>query len=328
MKTMQTAILLLFPFFMASASAQVGIASHYPGDRGINYDPDVLFTDDFESYTNPSQLTESGKWSKAYRLPNLQIATEAGNFYAGQKALEFKLPISTTAIANSVKKVLATKQDTLFIRAYIKFDSNYQVARGASNHTGVSMSGNYPGPGQGTPADGRGWFLFLLQNDVQNAVLSGETYPGFAHIYAYWPKQRDPFGDHWYPDGFCLPYSSKLGADGKVIGNRGDWLAFPAQYPNFVKMPNVLPARGQWFCYELMTKLNTPGAKDGEVKIWYNGKVAGDFTNLFIRSISTLKIDQASIGLQATHSEHINKKWYDNVVVAKKYIGPMTPFRP
>ena len=77
-----------------------------------------------------------------------------------------------------------------------------------------------------------------------------------------------------------------------------------------------------------MVKANTPGQHNGEVKYWIDGKVAGDFPDLNLRSIDSLKIDVAKIGLQAGHSERVNKKWYNNVVVAKKYIGPMTPLRP
>src|SRR5438445_7540794 len=47
-----------------------------------------------------------------------------------------------------------------------------------------------------------------------------------------------------------------------------------------------------------------------------------------MRSISTLKIDTAHIGLHALHSERVNKKWYDNVVVATQYIGPMVGGTP
>jgi hypothetical protein len=93
-------------------------------------------------------------------------------------------------------------------------------------------------------------------------------------------------------------------------------------------MPNWLPQRDRWYCYELMVKANTPGQHDGEVKYWIDGKAVADFPDLNLRSISTLKIDVAKIGLQAQHSERVNKKWYDNVVVARKYIGPMTPVRP
>jgi hypothetical protein len=39
-------------------------------------------------------------------------------------------------------------------------------------------------------------------------------------------------------------------------------------------------------------------------------------------------MDEAHIGLHAMHSERVNKKWYDNVVIATKYIGPMASASP
>ena len=77
-----------------------------------------------------------------------------------------------------------------------------------------------------------------------------------------------------------------------------------------------------------MVHANTPGKKDGEVKFWIDGKVVGDFPDLNLRSISTLKLDHAQLTLHATHSERVNKKWYDNVVIAKQYIGPMASASP
>jgi hypothetical protein len=120
-----------------------------------------------------------------------------------------------------------------------------------------------------------------------------------------------------------VPFDSGIGEDGKPIGNRGDWLAFPSQYPDFKPMANFLPLRDRWYCYELMVRANTPGQNNGEVKFWIDGTVVGDFPNLNVRSISTLKIDEAHIKLHAQHSERINKKWHDNVVIATKYIGPI-----
>ena len=307
-------------FLTASAtatSADTGIASRYPGDKNIASDPAVIFADDFESYTSPSQLTS--KWDDAYHLQNTRIAIETGNFFAGSKALEFSLPISITEVSNSLKKRLSPEQDTVFLRAYTKFDSGYSVT--GSNHNGLRLSAKYPGPGTMPPADGTGFFLFLLQNNILGTTLAGETAPGYSHLYVYWPKQRSAFGDHWYPDGLVKPFSSE-------IGNEGEWLAFPNQYPDFKAMPNFLPQRNRWYCYELMVRANTPGQNDGEAKYWIDGKLIGDFPNLNIRSVSTLKIDEAHIGLHAAHSERVNKKWYDNVVIAKQYIGPMASASP
>jgi len=299
------------------AGTDSGIAARYPGDKNIASDPAVIFADDFESYTSPSDI--SNKWDNVYHLQNIRIATEAGNFFAGSKALEFSLPISANEVANSLSKHLSPGRNTVFLRAYTKFDPEYSV--NGSNHNGLRLSANYPGPGVMPPADGTGFFLFLLQNNIEGNLRPGEADPGYSHIYAYWPRQRSAFGDHWYPDGIVKPYASD-------IGNQGEWLAFPSQYPDFNPMPNFLPERNRWYCYELMVRANTPGQSNGEVKYWIDGTLISDFPNLNIRSIDTLKIDEGHIGLHAQHSERVNKKWYDNVVIATQYIGPMASGSP
>jgi hypothetical protein len=237
--------------------------------------------------------------------------------FAGNKSAEFSLPISTTEVSCSIWKLLNPEQDTVFMRLYQKFDSGYEV--NTSNHNGVQLSAKYPGvSGIKPPADGTGFFLFLLQN---NMIFPGETTPGLTHLYVYWPKQRSQYGDHWYADGTVVPYDN-------TIGNRGEWLAYPSQYPDFKPLPNFLPQRDKWYCIELMVHANTPGKNDGEVKYWIDGMVAGDFPDLNMRSISTLKLDEAHVTLHALHSERVNKKWYDNVVIATNYIGPMASASP
>ena len=125
----------------SAARAQGGIAARYPGDKNIGSDPAVILADDFESYTSTSQLTT--KWSGAYQMANLRIASETDNYYAGLKALEMKLPISSSEVSNALKKKLIPEQDTVFIRSYQKWDSGYLVT--GSNHNGLRLSGKYPG---------------------------------------------------------------------------------------------------------------------------------------------------------------------------------------
>ena len=298
-----------------TAPADIGIAAAYPGDKNIASDPAVIFADDFESYTLPDQAKT--RWGNGSGLVRMRIATESANVYSGSKAIEFSLPISTTEVSCSLWKVLSPEQDTVFMRMYQKFDSGYSVP--TSNHNGIRLSAKYPETaGTIPPADGTGFFLFLLQNAISKA---GDTAPGESELYVYWPRQRSEWGDHWRSDGTVVPYSN-------TIGNQGEWLAYPAQYPDFKPMPNFTPQRDRWYCVEMMVHANTPGKNDGEVKYWIDGKVAGDFPNLNMRSISTLKIDHAHLVLHAVHTERVNKKWYDNVVIATKYIGPMASPSP
>jgi hypothetical protein len=162
-------------FLTPGAPADSGIAARYPGDKNIGSDPAVILADDFEGYTSPSELT--AKWSNAGVQANLRIATEAGSYYAGGKALEMKLPISTTEVVNSVGKNISPEQDVLFVRSYTKFDSGFSVT--TSDHNGLRVSAHYPNAaGTAPPADGTGFFLMTLQNNATDNPLPGGVQPG------------------------------------------------------------------------------------------------------------------------------------------------------
>ena len=131
--------------------------------------------------------------------------------------------------------------------------------------------------------------------------------PGYTNIYAYHPGQRSHWGDHWYSNGKVLPIDS-------IPGNFGS---------DFVSRANFIPQTNQWYCYELMVKANTPGLRDGRVGLWIDGTLIADFQNLRLRDTSSLKIDQILLGLDAQgNTDGVDRKWYDNLVVAKSYIGP------
>jgi len=93
------------------ASSGGGIAAKYPGDQGIENDPDVIFADDFESYTDASKLWD--RWDNTFQQSLTRIATEAGNFYGGKQAVEFTLPASTDEVGNAVIKNLSPELDAM-----------------------------------------------------------------------------------------------------------------------------------------------------------------------------------------------------------------------
>jgi hypothetical protein len=92
--------------------------------------------------------------------------------------------------------------------------------------------------------------------------------------------------------------------------------------------------RGQWICMEAMVKANTPGASDGEQAFWVDGKLVGHFKGIRWRSTELLKLN--SFWLQydvcensAKHNNDPSPKereyevWFDDVVLATDYIGPV-----
>lgn len=274
-----------------------GIAAQFPGDANIQNHADVVFADDFESYTSVSQLTT--KWNESYHQTHTAIETQTASVFAGSKSLRFRVPIQTTETSNTALKYLNPKLDVLFVRCYTKFDPGFLTY--GSSHNGVGIQANYSGPG--IPADGKNKFYVGLENSGS----SSEPAPGPTHLYVYHPEQRDIWGDHFYPDGRVVPF---------------DYL--PGDYGTyFVPRPNFTPQRDRWYCIELMVKANTPGLRDGRIAYWIDGKLAADFLNIRLRDVDTLKIDKFFIGLHINgNTNRENVKWYDNVVAAKSYIGP------
>jgi uncharacterized protein (TIGR03382 family) len=302
-------VLLSLGLALGAASAQplpqgnAGIASRYPGDVGIASDADVVFADDFEGYSTPSQL--DARWN-AGRFGNIRIATEPANRYAGSKALEFTSPMQTAELSNGIARTVSPERDVLFLRFYSKYDTAFDVV--GSSHNGGGISAHYFINGMATPgipANGTNKYL------VEYEAWRGDTAtanPGDLNLYIYHPEQRTNYGDHFFPDGTVMPNTS-------IPGNFG---------PTFVARPKIIPQLGRWYCFELMLKANTPSQRDGRVGLWLDGELIADFPNLRLRDVGTLTIDRFGLSLHiGSNPTGVTHKWYDNVVAATSYIGPM-----
>ena len=88
---------------------------------------------------------------------------------------------------------------------------------------------------------------------------------------------------------------------------------------------------GWWVCVESMARLNTPGKKDGENRLWLDGRPACVRTNLDFRGTFTGKGINA-VFLEAywnKGSPVAQQRWYDNFVISTRPIGPVVcPCRP
>ena len=84
----------------------------------------------------------------------------------------------------------------------------------------------------------------------------------------------------------------------------------------------------RWYCIEQYVKLNTPGANDGVLRGWVDGKPAFEKTDVRMRDVAELKIECIWINVyhggqwSAPSDDHL---FIDNVVIAREYIGPMVP---
>jgi len=278
-----------------------GVASKYPGDAGLERDPAVVFLDDFEG-----GLT---KWDNNWGGINLTPPPE--HVHGGKHALEMVLPYPRAKeVGKGVSCFFKEGFDTLHLRYYAKYGRTTELFHGAT-HNGGGIGATAPGIPEaqpGVPADGRNKYGILL--DTYRSVDEPKMpSPGLLAVYIYHPEQRHQWGEHFYPSGRIAP----VGASPTYFG------------PRFVPRPDLIPDRDRWVCYELMVKANTPGQRDGRIAFWIDGRLAADFPNLRLRDVPTLKINRIALGLY-TGNDAIKapcEMWFDDVVAATSYIGPL-----
>ena len=371
---MKTFGFLLLALMSATCKMRGAIADKYPGDVGIRNDPAVLLFDDFEDAQYSDGLsgtalqtalqTSPAHWSRLANNPNLAaITTAQGEFFSGSKGLKLTLlgnssteqqvtleKCFTSYLNNtSVTRNPDPKYRRLYLRWYQKWQSDYFVPKG--NHNGGSFTAGYRGRGTGgrPPVNGSGWYTFLLQNNYQGQTnpLTGdkdvfglEDSPFCTFIYAYWPGRA---GDHMFASGNVRGAGNISGCTAQFPCCGGqftmwnDTTHFPHFNPPYQRrIGDFRPNKNQWYCYELMLKVNTLGAgdvpnHDGEVMGWVDGKLILHFTDLFMMGSSNgtpYYIDRARINLQSNATKGTAVKFHDNIVIATDYIGPMAAAKP
>jgi hypothetical protein len=120
-------------------------------------------------------------------------------------------------------------------------------------------------------------------------------YRNFTPIgtYAYHPDVGDFWGDDW----------------AWSIGHRG------------------LLERNHWYCIEQYLKVNQPGYKDSVFRAWVDGQLVFEKTGFRVRDVGSIRIEQVWMNVYyggtapSPQDQHL---FIDNVVIARRYIGPMS----
>jgi len=291
-----------------------GIAAKYPDEVGIAKDPDVVFADDFESWKNGAEPS-GGRWSvrsnkisRTSVIPGridldgspgpgkgvLEIAcwTEGSGSQTG--GLSLKL-----GNYNHAKEGLGDGFDDLYIRYYIKFDEDYRAVR---NH-GANLGGR----------------------DVTRKDAAWVGMAGIRDV-----STRGYFYSRVQPRGKSGSSELEMGFYSYHLDKKGPW------GENYQVQKRIPIEVGRWYCVERHMKLNTvdlgkadPANDDGIEELWIDGQLTIRKKGVRFRRVPHLRITFFSLetyyhGLpEQYHREHPIKVCFDNVVIARRYIGPI-----
>ena len=176
----------------SAPSSDGGLAAGYPGDVGIDRDPDVLFVEQFEESTLASVFS---RWTDVSNGSRMTLGDDVPPRSSGKQSLEIWWIGGGISDGGHLYRRLSPGIDnTVFVRYYVKYPS-----AGVYRHAGVWMGGHNPprsspDPQAGTKPSGRDRFIAAAEQTPFR--------PRFDH-YDYWMDMR-PSADGQYWGNFLL----------------------------------------------------------------------------------------------------------------------------
>jgi hypothetical protein len=298
MKNLALFAILLATTPLAQSAEPRGIAADHPNDIGIESDSRVLFADNFES-------GDLKKWEE--HRGTIELTKDQPN--SGHYAVHVPMHRGKDHGGDAIKWFMPGA-DTVYARIYVKFSADYQYDHhflwlGANQRTnkwsafgkaGLKPNGTYFSTGM------EPWFAW-----------GKNPPPGELNFYSYFiDMEPDPhmpgkyWGNSFFPPG---PDRGKAAGAGRVI-----------------------PYLDRWQCWEFMIRANTaPDKLDGKQAMWLDGKLVGEFSGVRWRNDPELKVncfwmehygyDEGDPTKQ--YWKDTQAVWFDDVVVASEYIGPI-----
>lgn len=312
------AVLFILSF---SLPGYAGLAEKYPGDEGIENDPDILFAENFEEGT----VAEICKRWDSFKNKDGKVMAISDDIPEGSGGSR-SLQITGTLGENSGGDLFTNfpGQDKAYLRFYTKFAADHVYEHHFVCFGGYNPPSPWPDPKAGSRPNGDDRVQIVIDPIGQHGKYPP---PGIWTLYSYWSEM-------------------KISADGNYWGN----CLCPAE-------PKIVP-RDKWICVELMIKMNSaPDKADGELTLWIDGEEVAHFVKgvkrgnwtgmgfdlveeggepfegLLLRTDNALKVNYLWLehyideGAQRQNRlenpNRVNRVWFDNVVVARKYIGPI-----
>lgn len=266
-----------------------GLAAAYRGDVGLKGNAEVVFTDDFESGRLGEGWDETG--NKNGKVLELVSPGTDGRF--GKRCLRVEAHLGQDTGGGLTKWF--EPADPVFIRFYTRFDTNCDYVHHFVTlraNKGLHGGDKWSGFGAaGLKPEGNERFSTAIE---PWGDWGRWTAPGRWNFYSYWHEMEPA-------------------KDGKYWGN------------SFGVPTAPLIPRDRWICVEFMLKPNTPGRPDGEQAFWIDGELQGHWKGINWRKTDQLRANALTLESYITDrwtKNPVNVVSFDNLVIARRYIGP------
>jgi hypothetical protein len=149
------AVLAVFSIITSSSAAYAGLANKYPGDVGIESDPNVVFTENFEEGSLAAVLA---RWEEAKKSDIMSLVPDTPPPSSGSHSILFA-HVEGQDSAHLYRRLLPG-YDQLYLRFYVKFatDGHREEQEPGPSVTNAlrPASNQWAQPGDGTSTH-TGW---------------------------------------------------------------------------------------------------------------------------------------------------------------------------
>lgn len=322
-----------------------GIAWLYPQDEGIENHPNVVFADNFE--TGEMEDIES-RWGYMSNKEG-KVMSFSGDVSEGSVGTR-SLKMTATHGENEGGELYKTFDDgwdKIHLRFYAKFPEDHGYQGHFVALRGFKDPSPYPTGGAGQRPENH--FSITMEpktHEINTSPSIQHVPPGIWQFYAYWPEMYSWQTSEGEPDGRPKPYyGNVLQPQEAAIAPRGEWIAVEfmvklnssadksdgeiALWIDGEPMVHFAPGnpKGYWRSDRFLNDPNHPDAEPFEGFRWRHDMDV---------KVNVLRlqhyISQGTSGNTQAYAENnpdhlINTDqtivWFDNVVMAKEYIGPI-----
>ena len=314
----------------ALSAGSNGIATKYPGDRGIEDDSSVVFVENFDA---KSLDAIAKRWEAVKSESNMSLSAEVPIGSADKMSL-LLTHVGGQGDGGHLYRRLDPGYDRLHYRFYVKFDGHCSPIHHFFHVGGYHPATPWPQGGAGERPRGNKRF----STGVEPFGTSWRW-----DYYSYWMEMRGspPRGQTWgnsfindpstkvnRGEWTCVELMLKLNEVGKANGEMALWI-------DGLLVSHLGPGypKGKWIYDKFLPNQGGEGVrwnddmnKPQQLQFPRDGKA---FEGFRWRSDEKLKLNFLWLLCYITKAPegHVSKIWFDNIVVAKEYIGPIAAQR-
>ncbi|MCX7591465.1 MAG: hypothetical protein N2255_07540 [Kiritimatiellae bacterium] len=304
-----------------------GLAAKYPGDVGIENDPDVVFVENFEQ---PALEAIRPRWDELKNAETMTLSDDVPSTSGGKHSL-LMTHVGGRGTGCHLYRRLLPGYDKLHVRFYVKFAPDCGPIHHFFHVGGYNPPTRWPQGGAGERPRGNERFTTGVEP-------YGEQWRW--DFYTYWMEMRGspPKGQTW-GNSFVNNPSLKV--------ERGKWICVELMMKMNSPSSESNGEMALWIDGKLVSHLG-PGFpkgkwvydkflvdQGGQAIRWNDAKGGPErftvkeggvpFEGFRWRTDEKLNLNFLWVLLYITKAPpgHVSRVWFDDIVVAKNYVGPL-----